>query len=101
MNTTTRTNTTERLGQALGHRWRAYVRGERRASNWLISKGVPTIGTVSLVWAVKPATLAVLLYASFGLVLVLVGMLFVSRGSRRSSDDFSQPRDELEWSSIL
>ncbi|AAF84565.1 hypothetical protein XFUD_07540 [Xylella fastidiosa] len=44
MNTTTRTSTAERLGRAFGRGWRAYARGERRASNWLISKGVPVAG---------------------------------------------------------
>ncbi|MHC9223953.1 DUF3742 family protein [Pseudomonas aeruginosa] len=39
MNTTTRIRTAERLGRTLGRGWRAYVRGERRASSWLVSKG--------------------------------------------------------------
>ena len=38
MNTTTRTSTAERLGRAFGRGWRAYARGERRASNWLVSR---------------------------------------------------------------
>ncbi|MEN1529781.1 DUF3742 family protein, partial [Pseudomonas aeruginosa] len=41
MNTTTRISTAERLGRTFGRGWRAYARGERRASNWLVSKGVP------------------------------------------------------------
>lgn len=41
MSTTTRISTAERLGRSFGRGWRAYVRGERRASNWLVSKGVP------------------------------------------------------------
>lgn len=44
MNTTTRTSTAERLGRAFGRGWRAYARCERRASNWLVSKGMPTAG---------------------------------------------------------
>ncbi|VFT59902.1 Uncharacterised protein [Pseudomonas aeruginosa] len=39
MNTTTRISTAERLGRTFGRGWRAYARGERRASNWLVSKG--------------------------------------------------------------
>ncbi|HCA6404143.1 TPA: DUF3742 family protein, partial [Pseudomonas aeruginosa] len=38
MNTTTRISTAERLGRTFGRGWRAYARGERRASNWLVSK---------------------------------------------------------------
>lgn len=44
MNTTARTSTAERLGRTLGRGWRAYVRGERLASNWLVSKGGPQAG---------------------------------------------------------
>ena len=39
MNTTTRISTAERLGRTFGRGWRAYARGERRASNWLVSRG--------------------------------------------------------------
>ena len=81
-----------RLGRTLGRGWRAYVRGERRASNWLVSKGVPQAGASVFVWAIK---LVVLFYVAFWMTLLLVGLLLVSRGFRRSSDDFSQPRDEL------
>lgn len=52
MNTTTRTSTAERLGRAFGRGWRAYARCERRASNWLVSKGMPTAGATALVWMV-------------------------------------------------
>ena len=62
MNTTTRTSTAERLGRAFGRGWRAYARCERRASNWLVSKGMPTAGATALVWMVKLAALGVLLY---------------------------------------
>ncbi|AYN19664.1 DUF3742 family protein [Alcaligenes sp. RM2] len=95
MNTTTRTSTAERLGRTLGRGWRAYVRGERRASNWLVSKGVPQAGASVFVWAIKLVVLGLLFYVAFWMTLLLVGLLLVSRGFRRSSDDFSQPRDEL------
>lgn len=57
MNTTTRTSTAEHLGRAIGRGWRAYVRGECRESNWLVSKGVPRAGVAALLWAVKLAVL--------------------------------------------
>ena len=62
MNTTTRTSTAERLGRAFGRGWRAYARGERRASNWLVFRGVPRAGATALVWVFKLAVLGVLLY---------------------------------------
>ena len=95
MNTTARISTAERLGRTLGRGWRAYVRGERRASNWLVSKGVPQAGASVFVWAIKLVVLGLLFYVAFWMTLLLVGLLLVSHGFRGSSDDFSQPRDEL------
>lgn len=95
MNTTTRTSTAERLGRTFGRGWRVYARGERRTSNWLVSKGVPMAGASVLMWVVKLAALGVLLYASFWLALALVGLLLVARGLGKGGDDFSMPRDEL------
>ncbi len=60
MNTTTRISTAERLGRTLGRGWRAYVRGERRASSWLVSKGMPAAGATAFVWVVKLVALGVL-----------------------------------------
>src|SRR3546814_8388510 len=75
MNTTTRIGTAERLGRALGRGWRAYARGERRASSWLVSKGVPVVGAVVFVWVVKLAALGALLYVAFWFALVLLGVV--------------------------
>ena len=67
MTTTTRISTAERIGRAFGRGWRAYARGERRTSSWLVSKGVPVAGTTVLLWAVKLAVLGLLLYVAFWL----------------------------------
>ena len=75
MNTTTRTSTAERLGRAFGRGWRAYARGERRASNWLVFRGVPRAGATALVWVFKLAVLGVLLYVAFWFALVLLGVV--------------------------
>lgn len=88
MNTTARISTAERLGRTLGRGWRAYVRGERRASNWLVSKGVPQAGASVFVWAIKLVVLGLLFYVAFWMTLLLVGLLLVCHGFRRSSDDF-------------
>ncbi len=64
MNTTTRTSTAERLGRTFGRGWRVYARGERRVSNWLVAKGVPSVGATVLLWVVKLAVLGALLYAA-------------------------------------
>ncbi len=72
MNTTTRTSTAERLGRAFGRGWRAYARGERRASNWLVSKGMPRAGATALVWVA--ATIGNLREASIAGVVVGPGL---------------------------
>ncbi|MDF8361297.1 DUF3742 family protein [Achromobacter anxifer] len=74
MNTTTRISTAERLGRALGRGWRAYARGERRTSNWLMSKGMPVAGAAVALWVVKLVALGALLYVAYWLVVVLLGV---------------------------
>ena len=59
MSTTTRISTAERLGRALGRGWRAYARSERRASNWLVSKGVPLAAAAALLGLGYDAVIAV------------------------------------------
>ncbi len=95
MNTTTRISTAERLGRAFGRGWRAYARGERRASNWLMCKGVPVGGAVVLVWAVKLAALGALLYTTFWLALFLVCVMVVAWMARNA--DLSEELPEPEW----
>ena len=95
MNTTTRTSTAERLGRAFGRGWRAYARCERRASNWLVSKGMPTAGATALVWMVKLAALGVLLYTTFWLALLLVFVVGVAWMARNT--DLGEELPEPEW----
>ena len=95
MNTTTRTSTAERLGRAFGRGWRAYARCERRASNWLVSKGMPTAGATALVWMVKLAALGVLLYTAFWLALVMVCVMVVAWMARNT--DLGEELPEPEW----
>lgn len=93
MNTTTRTSTAERLGRAFGRGWRAYARGERRASNWLVSKGVPMAGATVLLWMVKLATLGLLLYVAFWLALLLLVLVAVAWGAKDADLETPEP----EW----
>ena len=95
MNTTTRTSTAERLGRAFGRGWRAYARCERRASNWLVSKGMPTAGATALVWMVKLAALGVRLYTTFWLALVMVCVMVVAWMARNT--DLGEELPEPEW----
>lgn len=97
MNTTTRTSTAERLGRAIGRGLRAYVRGERRVSNWLVSKGVPRAGGAALLWATKLIAVALLFYvASWIAVLFLLGIVAAWLGGNSADhDDRWTQQDEL------
>lgn len=95
MNTTTRISTAERLGRTLGRGWRAYARGERRAANWLVSKGVPAAAATALLWAGKLVALGVLLYSSFWLALLLVFTVMVARTASNLSH--SDDEEKAEW----
>jgi Flp pilus assembly protein TadB len=88
MNTTTRISTAERLGRSFGRGWRAYARGERRASSWLVSKGVPVAGATVLLWVVKLAVLGVYCSTSaFWLALLLVCVVAVGWAANQSHSD--------------
>ncbi|MDZ5765603.1 MULTISPECIES: DUF3742 family protein [Gammaproteobacteria] len=97
MSTTTRISTAERLGRSIGRGWRAYVRGERRLSNWLASKGMPMAGVAVLLWVVKLVALGLLFYAAFWLALLLllgVAAAWMVSNSATNDDRWAQP-DEL------
>ena len=91
MNTTTRTSTAERLGRTFGRGWRVYARGERRVSNWLVAKGVPSVGATVLLWVVKLAVLGALLYATFWFALVLLGVVVAGWAAAANTSE------EDEW----
>lgn len=97
MSTTTHISTAERLGRSIGRGWRAYVRGERRLSNWLASKGMPMAGVAVLLWVVKLVALGLLFYAAFWLALLLllgVAAAWMVSNSATNDDRWAQP-DEL------
>lgn len=97
MSTATRISTAERLGRSIGRGWRAYVRGERRLSNWLASKGMPMAGVAVLLWVVKLVALGLLFYAAFWLALLLllgVAAAWMVSNSATNDDRWAQP-DEL------
>jgi len=93
MNTTTRISTAQRVGRWLGRGWRSYLRGERRASAWLVMRGLPSRTALVLLWALKLAVLGALLYAAFWLALLLVFLVLVVQG--HDTVDWEIP--EPEW----
>ncbi|MDU7587944.1 MAG: DUF3742 family protein [Acidovorax sp.] len=93
MNTTPRISTAERLGRSVGRGWRAYARGERRLSCWLVLQGLPARVAQVLLSAIKLSVLGVLLYFAFWLALLVVFLVFVAHGY--DTDDLATP--EPEW----
>jgi len=91
MSTTTRIGIAERLGRGFGRGWRTCVRGERRLSNWLASKGVPMAGVTALLWVVKLVALGLLLYAAFWFAVVLLGVVVAGWAAAANTPD------EEEW----
>ncbi|EMK3529631.1 DUF3742 family protein [Pseudomonas aeruginosa] len=87
MSTTTRISTAERFGRAVGRVWRAYVRGERRVSHWLTTKGMPVAGATALVWAVKLVVMGVLLYVASWFFLLLVFVVVAAWATSHVSDE--------------
>ena len=94
MSTRTRISNAERFGRWLGRGWRAYVRRERWVSGWLAAQGVPTPAVAVLIWVVKLAVLAVLLYTAFWLALLLVFGVAAAWVARNTDWDVEQ---ETEW----
>ncbi|URW83109.1 DUF3742 family protein [Alcaligenes sp. DN25] len=91
MNTTTRSSTAERLGRSVGRGWRSYVRGERRVSDWLVSKGVPALGAAALLWVVKLTALGLLFYVTFWFAVAVLGVMVAGWAVAIN------PPDEEEW----
>jgi fatty acid desaturase len=88
MNTRARSSIAEHLGHWLGCGWRAYARGEQRASAWLVSQGVPAAGVAIALWIVKIGILAGLFYiASWLVLLLLVGAVYVWFQATNLHDD--------------
>ncbi|WP_321897221.1 DUF3742 family protein [Burkholderia cepacia] len=76
----------ERLGHWLGGIWRGYAIRERQAMARITARGVPAGGAAALLWVVKLAVLAVLLYAATWLALfvalVVVGAWVAGSGGK-------------------
>lgn len=84
-----------RLGRAAGRSARWLQRCERQAISWLVAKGLPATVAAALLWIVKLAVLAGLLYVAFWLALLLVFAVVAAWAARNADwdDDEKQP----EW----
>ena len=67
----------ERAGRALGRAWRGFLRLERQAHVWLVTQGMNAGLAEGMLWAIRLALLALVLYGAFWVALVL-GFVVVS-----------------------
>ncbi|ABI58360.1 conserved hypothetical protein [Nitrosomonas eutropha C91] len=83
-----------RLGRAVSRSARWLQRREHQAISWLVAKGLPATVAAALLWIVKLAVAAGLLYTAFWLAMLLMFAVIASWAiNNTSSDD-----DELaEW----
>jgi hypothetical protein len=94
MKKTACTTTAERAGRWLGRARRGFVRQEARAVHWLAGNGLPAGVARLLLWIVKLAVFAVLLYVAFWLALLLAFAVIAAWLVRNTDlDDEKQP----EW----
>ncbi|WP_323636741.1 DUF3742 family protein [Pectobacterium polaris] len=76
-----------KLGQWLGHRYRALLRQEARFAGWLVGQGVPVKVARWLPLTVKIAAGLVLLYVAFWLALLLLGVAVLANASASAYSD--------------
>lgn len=85
----------ERFGRWFGRVWRGYLDCGQALANWLTARGIPTEVAIALLWIVKLAVVAALLYVVFWLVLLFVILYFVARGfANNKSGSYLESSDE-------
>lgn len=62
----------ESIGRWLGRSWRSVARQDAYAARWMMDQGTPPLVAKSLLWIVKLAIVAILLYVAFWFVVLLM-----------------------------
>lgn len=88
MNTNPGVSTAERAGRRL---WRGFVRWETRAAGWMVRCGLPAFLVLPLLWIFNLIILALVIYASVWIALVLVIALFAAKGMAQAD------QSEVKW----
>ena len=76
-----------RLGRGAGHAGRWFARVDRKANGYLVAQGMNANLAKGILWAIKLALLAVLLYGAFWAALVLMSAAVAVWAARFSSLD--------------
>jgi hypothetical protein len=87
----------ERAGRVLGRAWRGFLRRERQAHAWLVAQGMNAGFANGMLWAIRLALLALVLYGVFWVALVLAFALagaWIIRNDDGSYDKEHEPKWE-------
>ncbi|GHU20129.1 hypothetical protein FACS189475_08520 [Betaproteobacteria bacterium] len=76
-----------RLGRSAGHAGGWLARADRKANGYLVAQGMNANLARGMLWAVKLALLALLLYGAFWVALLLVSAAVAVWAARFSSSD--------------
>ncbi|GHU08606.1 hypothetical protein FACS1894158_17960 [Betaproteobacteria bacterium] len=95
MTSAVQTSFAEHMGRTLGRMWKAALRLERKADDYLVAQGMNANLARGMLWAVKLALLALLLYGAFWVALLL-GFAFFGAWAIRHTD-WEAENDEPEW----
>jgi len=97
MSTPAQTTFGERLGLMLGRAWRGCARLDRRAQDWLLTRGWSPGVAKSVLPVVKLAVVGVLLYTVFWLALLLAGLVAAAWSMRGSPDWSAANQEQPDW----
>jgi hypothetical protein len=99
MNTQTRISKMEHAGAWLGRVWRALWKREKQLIRWLVANGCPAPVAHILMWIIRLALLAVVLYTSIIVAVLLLAVLLIARV--RANADLPSSYKAAEWRSGL
>lgn len=95
MNANPQVSTAEGLGKWIGRRWRGLVQREDRLVDRLSKAGLPTVAVRIVLWMLKLAVLAVLVYTMLG-VAILIAIAGLVAWTLKNSDLDTKPAAP-EW----
>lgn len=84
-----------RIGRTVGRTWRAGERLDRKVCVWLVAQGLGTGLAKGILWVVKLAVFAILLYAAFWVALLLVFAVIGAWVARNGGLD--EDNQEPQW----
>jgi hypothetical protein len=85
----------ERLGRRLAWAWQAAARLDRQTRAALVARGMNAALAGGLVWAVRIALLALVLYGVFWVAVLLITVFAAVQSVRRSAEIF--PLEKGQW----